>query len=164
MPQPTLFWLGGDFDFGPIQAKGQDVREAIVAQPTQTPAQAKAASVGHAYPCDGKLGHPPKMAIVRLVQPSEPGMMSQHGHENDQRTADFCRQARRKGLDVRELSLPPANGKVFSLDIPSPRTWLTTPFESTNRFCQVLGTSDRAFGTVNCFYRTRPVMASCCDL
>jgi hypothetical protein len=29
-----------------------------------------------------------------------------------------------------------------SLDIPSPRTWLTTPVESTNLSCQVFGASD----------------------
>ena len=40
------------------------------------------------------------------------------------------------------------------LDIPSPRTWLTTPVESTKRSRQVFGTSDPAECAVNCSYRS----------
>ena len=53
-------------------------------------------------------------------------------------------------------------GNIFSfrsreknvLDFSSPRTWLTTPVESTKRSRQVFGTSDPAECAVNCFYRT----------
>jgi hypothetical protein len=61
-----------------------------------------------------------------------------------------------RGLDAGKYFWRSGREKCFSLDIPSPRTWLRTPVESTNRSRQVLGTSDSAQGTVNCFYRTFP--------
>jgi len=53
-------------------------------------------------------------------------------------------------------------GNIFSfrsreknvLDFSSPRTWLTTPVESTKRSRQVFGTSDLAECAVNCSYRS----------
>ena len=52
--------------------------------------------------------------------------------ETGHHTAYLHPEARRQGLDgKRNLSLR-SREKCFSLDIPSPRTWLETPFEPTN--------------------------------
>ena len=61
----------------------------------------------------------------------KPGLCGATDTRSDWHEPHNCqRQAivghRRKGLDVRELSVAPAQGEVFSLDIPSPRTWLAT--------------------------------------
>src|SRR5258708_2290998 len=59
-----------------------------------------------------------------------------------------------RGAGCREINLRIRRREKNVLDIPSPRTWLTTPVESTKRSRQVFGTSDPAECAVNCFYRS----------
>src|ERR1700732_4234895 len=58
----------------------------------------------------------------------------------------------RGGWTPENTSGVPVGKSVFHST--SPLQELRTPVESTNRSRQVLGTSDCAPGTVNCFYRT----------